>query len=299
MSMLFYLSTQAALTFASTGVISSTLVSIANDLGRPLTTIDKSLITSCTSLGALVASPATGILADRFGRKAIILVADLLFAIGALCQAVSDGVPAMIFGRTVVGIAVGGASLVVPLYISELSPSAFRGKLVTISTLFITLGQVVAYFIGYMLSLQKGGWRWMVGLGALPAVIQFGLLIILPESPRWLAKAERIQEARNVLQKVYGKGKEGIVEGVLRAIKKEISEEELTNDDVAISLSGNILQVQFAQIRNRFAELFHVGANRRALTIACLLQGLQQLCGFVSTGQTYHFCPELTVSRIP
>lgn len=273
---------QTSLTVLSTGVISSTLVSIGTDLGHPLTTLDKSIITSCTSLGALIASPITGILADKFGRRGIILVADVLFTAGALGQTVTVSVPGMVVGRTVVGFAIGGASLVVPLYISELSPSASRGRLVTLSILFITLGQVVAYFVGYVLSMQSGGWRWMVGLGAAPAVLQFGLMLVLPESPRWLVKADKTQEAQKILRKVYAARVDTIVDKVLRAIKTEIAEEEATGDDVSKAVSGNRAQVWLASIRNGSAEMFYVGMNRRALTIACLLQGLQQLCGFVS-----------------
>lgn len=103
--------------FQSTGVISSTLVSIGADLSHPLTTLDKSLITSCTSLFALVASPVTGILADKLGRKRVIVVADVLFLIGALWQAVATSVSGMIAGRSIVGLAIGGASLGVPLYV--------------------------------------------------------------------------------------------------------------------------------------------------------------------------------------
>ncbi|KAK0514592.1 hypothetical protein JMJ35_003209 [Cladonia borealis] len=281
-----------ALTFAAgisgllfgydTGVISSTLVSIGSDLGHPLTTLDMGLITSCTSLGALIASPVTGILADRYGRKVIILVADVLFIAGALGQAAIASVPGMVAGRTIVGFAVGGASLVVPLYISELSPSAFRGRLVTLSILFITLGQVVAYLVGYALSRQRHGWRYMVGLGSAPAVLQFCLIVLLPESPRWLVKAGKVQEARGILRRVYGAGDDGVVENVLRAIKTEISEEEATSGEVSTAVEGTRMQKWIIQIRNRFQELFHVGVNRRALTIACLLQGLQQLCGFNS-----------------
>lgn len=266
---------------SSTGVISSTLVSIKDDLGRPLSTIDKSLITSCTSLGALVASPIAGILADKVGRRPLILVADLLFIIGAIWQSTTNNVAGMVVGRTVVGFAVGGASFVVPIYISELSPSAFRGKLVTLSVLFITLGQVVSYLIGYGLSMQSGGWRWMVGLGAVPALLQFGLMFTLPESPRWLVKAGNIPEARKILRKVYTAGRDAFVEEVLRAIQIEISDEEAISDDISNAVTGNTAQMLVTRIRNRSVELFHVGENRRALTIACLLQGLQQLCGFV------------------
>lgn len=264
-----------------TGVISSTLVSIGHDLGRPLTTLDKGLITSCTSLGALIASPITGVLADRFGRRPIVLVADILFILGALWQASIATVIGMVAGRTIVGFAVGSASLLIPLYISELSPAASRGKLVTVNVLFITIGQVVAYLMGWLLSLQKNGWRWMVGLGAAPAVLQFGLMLLLPESPRWLVKRGSIQEARRILKKVYATGVDTLAEEVMNSIKAEIFEEHTISDEVSTPVTGNTPQQWAKRVRNRVAELFYVGANRRALTIACLLQGLQQLCGFV------------------
>lgn len=101
---------------SSTGVISSMLVTIGSDLSnRPLTTADKSIITSCTSLFALISSPIAGLLADRLGRRKVILVADGLFAIGALWQALTSSVWGMIAGRSAVGLAVGAASLVTAL----------------------------------------------------------------------------------------------------------------------------------------------------------------------------------------
>ncbi len=244
----------------STGVISSTLVSINADLSaRPLTTLDKSLITSCTSLAALIASPLTGVLADRFGRRRVILAADVLFVGGAAWQALTTSVWGMVGGRSIVGLGIGGASMVVPLYvlfsccsnsfpptkpkppgltqpnppryISESSPSPFRGRLVTVSSLLITGGQVVAYVIGYLFSSTPGGWRWMVGLGALPAVLQIAMLGFMPESPRWLVKAGRADEGRRVLGRIYGDGdRDGrmkrLVEGVVRRVEREILEEE-------------------------------------------------------------------------
>lgn len=97
-------------------MISSTLVSIGSDLSqRHLTTLDKSLITSSTSLFALLASPVASVLADKLGRKKVILVADALFIVGAVWQALTASVWGMIAGRSIVGLAVGGASLVVPL----------------------------------------------------------------------------------------------------------------------------------------------------------------------------------------
>ncbi|KAF2759722.1 general substrate transporter [Pseudovirgaria hyperparasitica] len=259
-----------------TGVISSTLVSIGSDLSnRPLTTLDKSLITSCTSLFALLASPITGLLADALGRKRVILVADILFIIGALWQALTTSVWGMIGGRSVVGLAVGSASFVVPLYISELAPSPFRGRLVTISSLFITGGQVVAYLIGWLFSTQTHGWKWMVGLGALPAAVQFCILGFMPETPRWLVKAGRRERAKRILTSVYGIDQDALVESVLRRIEKEVMEEETA---AGPKEDGSA----WSRITANACELFFIPANRRALSIACMLQGFQQLCGFNS-----------------
>ena len=102
----------------STGVISSTLVNIGTDLsGRELLTLDRSLVTASTAFFALIASPLAALLADKIGRKKVILLASLFFLLGALLQAWASTVEAMIAGRSVVGLAVGAASFVVPLWV--------------------------------------------------------------------------------------------------------------------------------------------------------------------------------------
>ncbi|KAJ4986223.1 myo-inositol transporter 1 [Stagonosporopsis vannaccii] len=265
-----------------TGVISSTLISISTDLSRPLTTLDKSLITSSTSFFALLFSPLTGALADTLGRKPVILAADTLFILGALWQANATSVWSMIVGRSIVGAAVGSASFVVPLYIGELSPSPFRGRLVTVSSLFITGGQVVAYVVGWAFSERAGGWRWMVGLGAVPAVLQAGMLIFMPDTPRFLIQRGRVREARVVLSRVYGSdsGMDRLVAAVLRRVEREILDEEqaspsrIKNDT---TWSG-----RFSHVSDTFHQLLTIGPNRRALIIACTLQFFQQACGFNS-----------------
>ncbi|KAI4630623.1 hypothetical protein J4E80_001561 [Alternaria sp. BMP 0032] len=269
-----------------TGVISSTLISINTDLSsRPLTTLDKSLITSCTSFFALLASPLTGILADAYGRKTVILVADILFILGALLQAWTSSVGGMIVGRSIVGAAVGSASFVVPLYISELSPSPFRGRLVVVSSLFITGGQVVAYIVGWLFSERLHGWRWMVGLGALPAAIQFVMLFFLPETPRYLVKAGKTQQAKRVLGRVYKSEESGmkLVNAVLRRVEKEIEEGE---DAAGLRGAPDTAKIGWRakkeRVQDSFSQLIVIGGNRRALIIACMLQGFQQLCGFNS-----------------
>ncbi|POS71329.1 hypothetical protein DHEL01_v210279 [Diaporthe helianthi] len=267
-----------------TGVISATLVSIDTSLSnRPLTSLDKSIITSATALFALLVSPLSSVLADRLGRRRVILVADILFVLGSAIQAGCSSVGAMVAGRAVVGAAVGAASFVVPLYLAELSPAAFRGRVVTMNIFFVTWGQVVAYIVGWGFAefgSRETGWRWMVGLGAAPALLQLGLVAGMPETPRWLVRAGRTDEARAVVRRVAGGGSGASAEAdvVLKGIEAEVRDEE---------------QAQKARRRapavgprvdwlDGWDELLSVRRNRRALAIACLLQGLQQLCGFNS-----------------
>ncbi|OBT56269.1 hypothetical protein VE04_02498, partial [Pseudogymnoascus sp. 24MN13] len=247
-----------------TGVISATLVSIGTSLSsRALTTLDKSLIAASTSLFALLVSPISGLLADSLGRKRVILIADILFVLGPQVQ---DGLR---------------PSFVTPLYIAELAPSMFRGRLVTLNVLFITLGQVVAYLIGWGFAELGGetGWRWMVGLGALPAALQCLVMVAMPETPRWLAQAGRTEEAKAVLQKVFGAADmRRTVQPVMKAIEREVREEEGAKRERARRSTTKV----GGWFSDSWSELFGVPGNVRALTIACLLQGLQQLCGFNS-----------------
>ena len=153
--------------------------------------------------------------------------------------------------------------------------------LVTLSVLFITGGQVVAYVCGWLLAQREHGWRWMVGLGAVPAIVQFALLLVLPETPRWLVKAGKTDTAREVLRKVYVTDANAIAEQVLHDIQKDIQEEEATNKLVNPPTPGSDSWRSLTSLQYRMTELLFVGGSRRALIIACMLQGLQQLCGFV------------------
>ncbi|TEY52514.1 hypothetical protein BOTCAL_0257g00070 [Botryotinia calthae] len=271
-----------------TGVISSTLISLHTSLGRPLTTLDKSLITSCTSLFALIISPLSGVLASSLGRKRVVLLADLAFVLGALIQAFTTTVWGMILGRSIVGLAVGAGSFVAPLYISELAPTMWRGRLVVLNVLFITLGQIVAYVVGWAFvewgSLETG-WRWMVGLGAVPAAVQILVMLFMPETPRWLVQVGRADEGRSVLTRVFGKGTEmqKVVDEVLKGIERGVREENEAKRlrEMARKTKGSE-DSWINDAKDSWEELIGVGGNRRALTITCLLQGLQQLCGFNS-----------------
>lgn len=244
--------------------------------------MDKSIITSATALFALIISPFSSVLADRLGRKRVILYADVLFVLGAALQAYSSTVFWMVIGRCIIGAGVGAASFVVPLYIAEIAPAKYRGSLVTINNLFVTGGQVVAYIVGWIFSTyaaEETGWRWMVGLGALPAIVQAVLVAFMPETPRWLVKVGRSAEAKVVIQRVNGGLSTSAsmhgADAVVRQIELEAREEHEARHIREHQTNRSLKWL------GMWEELLSEGQNRRALAIACLLQGLQQLCGFV------------------
>lgn len=258
------------------------LVSIGTSLSnRQLTSLDKSIITSATPLFALFMSPVASVLADKLGRRRVILYADALFLAGAVLQAVSSTVPLVVAGRCIVGAGVGAGSFVVPLYIAEIAPASHRGRLVTTNILFITGGQVVAYVVGWLFATygsEETGWRWMVGLGAIPAGVQAAVVVFMPETPRWLVRVGNTTAARRVLQKTHGGAANPATyaDAVIKQIEVEARQEQ---ESRRLRERG---AGQRPELLGAWKELLGEGKNRRALAIACLLQGLQQLCGFVS-----------------
>lgn len=120
-------------------------VSIGSDLGVELSTLQKEAITSATTLGALIGGGAAGLTSDYTGRKAVLLIANVVFIAGAMMQAAAHAVVPMVAGRFVIGLGVGLASCIAPLYIGELAPTRLRGRLVTVNAVACTLGQVIAY----------------------------------------------------------------------------------------------------------------------------------------------------------
>jgi sugar porter (SP) family MFS transporter len=160
-------------------------------------------ITSSLMLGAVFGGAIAGQLSDRLGRRKMVLYSALLFMVGALLAGVSphDGVAYLIFTRVLLGIAVGAASALVPAYMSEMAPAEKRGSLSGINQLMIVSGMLISYVVDFLL---KGlpehiAWRLMLALAAVPALILFLGVLRLPESPRFLIKAGRVEEAHKVL----------------------------------------------------------------------------------------------------
>lgn len=250
-----------------TGVISGALVTINGDLGpSELSNGQKEFITSATTLGALLGGLAAGAISDWTGRRPVLGIADVLFMGGAMGQAVSHTVWNMIGCRFLIGIGVGLASCVAPLYIQEISPTRLRGSMVVLNVVMITLGQVIAYGIDAGFANLSAGWRWMVGLGSVPAALQLALLVHLPESPRVLVRRGNMEAARKVLSRVYALASSEQVDLKLKVLHATVKQ------SIEIANSTTFWQ--------RLGSLFSNPINRRALVIACGMQAFQQLCGF-------------------
>lgn len=142
------------------------------------------IITSWVTLGALVGALVAGTLADKIGRRLTILLAAILFVIGALLESLAPGTTVLVIGRLVVGFGVGVASVAAPLYAAEQAPTRLRGRFVSIYQLAITMGIFVAYLVNQAL-ISKDTWRVMLGISAVPAVLLFLVMLPMPDSPRW------------------------------------------------------------------------------------------------------------------
>lgn len=180
-----------------TGIISGALLFI--EKGYPITTLMKELIVSSVLLGAMVGSLCSGQLTDRFGRRKIMLIISSLFMLGTLIASFAPNVGTIVFGRLIIGLAIGIGSYTAPLYIAEIAPMELRGGLVSFNQLAITLGIMCSYFINYFFTNTEASWRIMFAIGLIPAVLLGIGMVFLPESPRWLVKQKRIQDAKDTL----------------------------------------------------------------------------------------------------
>jgi sugar porter (SP) family MFS transporter len=157
------------------------------------------LITSGLFAGAMIGASLMASLADRFGRRKMIMWSAIVFAIGALGSGISSSTSFLIVSRIVLGVAVGGASALVPMYMGEISPAETRGKLSGLNQLMITVGMLIAYGVNYAFVHVFEGWRWMLGGAMVPAAILLFGAFLLPESPRFLVRIGKNELARQVL----------------------------------------------------------------------------------------------------
>ena len=226
---------------------------------------------SCALIGCLVGSLMAGAMSDKFGRKRLLILAALLFAVTSLGNALANNFTIFIAWRILGGVGIGLASGLSPMYISEVAPAQMRGKLVSINQLTIVVGILFAQYLNWFIvrDLPQGAtdefiktswfgqsaWRWMFGLTAVPSVFFLLGMILVPESPRWLAKNGKTDKAKAILEKIDGRA---YADAAVGEINSTLSKEEIQ--------------------RVRFADLLEPKL-RKVLLLGVVLAVFQQWCG--------------------
>ena len=178
------------------------------------------------AVAATVSIFLSGPLADRFGRRTVLRLATCMFGVSALLAAVSENFATLIVARLLGGLGVGAVFITAPMYIAEISPSAWRGRMVSFNQLFIVLGALTAFLSNYLIvrfgDAANWNWRWMLGIGVVPAIPYFLALLVVPESPRWLAMHNQLPAARRVLARITGSERaDRELEAVLESLEQE------------------------------------------------------------------------------
>jgi MFS transporter, SP family, sugar:H+ symporter len=203
-----------------TGVIAGAILFINEDLG--LSPFTSGLVVSSLLVGAMIGAAFAGPIADATGRRKLVLAASIIFAVGAIGAALATSAGLLILFRFVLGLAVGAASLIVPLYLAEVAPTEIRGAVASLNQLMIVTGILIAYIANSALAGAEA-WRWMIALAVIPSVLLFLGMLFMPETPRWLASKDRDEEAREVLRRTRD---EVAVEAEMSDIKRVESQEE-------------------------------------------------------------------------
>ena len=204
-----------------TAVISGTIGSVATQFS--LNDVTTGWYVGCALVGSILGVSIAGKLSDHFGRKGVLLFSAVLFTASGIGCMVSESVSDLVLYRIVGGVGIGVASVISPLYISEISVSRYRGTLVSLYQLAITVGFMGAYLVNYAISnyadsmkelgvsdglwskfMVSESWRGMLGAESLPALLFFIVLFFIPESPRWLVIKSKESAALKTLKRIYG-----------------------------------------------------------------------------------------------
>ena len=221
-----------------TGVVNGALPYMAQPDQLNLTPLHEGMVASSLLLGATFGSVIGGKISDMQGRRKNIFMLSVLFFIATLGCSLAPSFEVMLISRFALGLAVGGASVTVPAYLAEVSPSEKRGRMVTQNELMIVTGQFLAFVFNALIAVALAGdphvWRYMLAVAALPAVVLFFGMMRLPESPRWLVSKGKVSEALGVLKKIRETDKHAI--------------SELNDIQDTIAAEKNIKQVSFKDL---------------------------------------------------
>ena len=235
-----------------------------------LTKIQLGWAVASLSLTATFAMITAGPLSDRFGRKIILKIAAALFFVSAIASAFAPSFLILVMARMLGGLGVGAALIIAPMYIAEIGPAKYRGRMVSLNQLNIVLGISVAFFTNYLilqaadsdtqwvqaLGFAEWNWRWMLAIEAIPALLYFLCLSIVPESPRWLMMKGRDQEASVILK---------------RALGEENAEQEIKKINANINLEQN-------KTKGAFMDLLKP-SMRLVMIVGISIAILQQITG--------------------
>lgn len=212
-----------------TGVISGAIPFMQSDL--QISNNDIEDITTFALIGAMIGALVSGYLSDKFGRKRIILVAAVIFLLGAIGCGSANGVSGLMAARIFLGVGIGVASFSTPLYLAEISPASIRGTLVSMFQLLITVGLLGAFLSdsAFADDANVSCWRNMFYVGVIPAIILLVGMFFLPESPRWLLSKGQEEKAIKILEKIEDPA---VIEEEVNKMKSDIAQ---TNEEMSIS----------------------------------------------------------------
>ncbi|MDR1091924.1 MAG: sugar porter family MFS transporter [Prevotella sp.] len=226
-----------------TAVISGTIAQVSAQFS--LDALSQGWYVGCALVGSIFGVLCAGILSDNFGRKKTLMVAAILFSVSAVGCAVSSDFNHLVIARVLGGVGIGVVSIVSPLYISEISVAEYRGRLVSLYQLAVTVGFLGAYLVNFaLLNYSTGGaehlsnptlyhifhsevWRSMLGMAVIPAVLFFIVIFFIPESPRWLILKKRDVKAESILSHIYGSTGSAVYE--MNETKRVIGSETKSN----------------------------------------------------------------------
>ena len=216
-----------------TAVIAGTTADLTTVFGLNPTRLG--ITVSAALVGTILGAMLAGFPGDRYGRRDSLRGMAVLYFVSAVGCALAWNWEALIFFRFLGGLGIGGSSVLGPMYIAEIAPASWRGRLVGLFQFNVVAGILIAYLSNFLVGLQHlsvdSDWRWKLGISAAPAALFFLMLFVIPRSPRWLAKKRRVDEAREVL-KLTGVGD---YEGELRAIVESIDAEHGHADEPLFS----------------------------------------------------------------
>ncbi|KAK8546568.1 hypothetical protein V6N13_067776 [Hibiscus sabdariffa] len=255
------------------GVVNGALEYLAKDLGIAENTVLQGWVVSTLLAGATVGSFTGGSLADKFGRTRTFQLDAIPLIIGAILTATAQSVQTMIIGRLLAGIGIGISSAIVPLYISEISPTEIRGALGSINQLFICIGILAALVAGLPLAGNPQWWRTMFGIAAVPSILLALGMAFSPESPRWLYQQGKLPEAEKAIRTLYGKERVADVMHELRNAGQGSTEPEAGWFDLFSSRYWKVVSVGaalflFQQLAGINAVVYYSTAVFRSAGIA-------------------------------